>query len=69
MFAYYLHETHPRTALPEELRLMSLLKWKRERLQQERERQLLASGDDAVDWQAIVAGVEGDTGHAKESQK
>ena len=48
---------------------MSLLKWKRERLQQERERQLLASGDDAVDWQAIVAGVEGDTGHAKESQK
>ncbi|KIY44172.1 hypothetical protein FISHEDRAFT_52242 [Fistulina hepatica ATCC 64428] len=28
LLAYYLFETHPRTALPEERRLLNLLKWK-----------------------------------------
>ncbi|KAI1795872.1 hypothetical protein LXA43DRAFT_1090504 [Ganoderma leucocontextum] len=57
MFAYYLYEQHPRTALPEELRLMSLLRWKREKWQQERERKLQAT-EELVDWQAIAASVE-----------
>ncbi|KAJ7097820.1 hypothetical protein B0H15DRAFT_822833 [Mycena belliarum] len=26
--AYYLHETHPRTGIPPEKRLLSLLNWK-----------------------------------------
>ena len=61
IFAYYLYETHPRTGLPEELRLMSLLRWKRERLQQQREQKLMATGEDTIDWQAIAATVEADT--------
>ena len=48
-FAYYLYEKHPRTDMPEELRLMSLLRWKRERWQQERERKLLGTGEDNID--------------------
>ncbi|KAI0647059.1 hypothetical protein C8Q79DRAFT_1009207 [Trametes meyenii] len=58
VLAYTLYETHPRTAMPEELRLKSLLKWKYTRWQQERERKLLGTGDDTVDWQAIAANVE-----------
>lgn len=58
VFAYYLHEMHPRTVLPEELRLMSLLRWKRETWQQEREHKLQAT-EESIDWQAIAASVEG----------
>ncbi|KAI0721083.1 hypothetical protein C8T65DRAFT_632169 [Cerioporus squamosus] len=61
VFAYYLYEKHPRTAMPEELRLMSLLRWKREKWQQERERKLLATGEETIDWQAIAASAEADT--------
>ncbi|KAI0374899.1 hypothetical protein BV20DRAFT_1010639 [Pilatotrama ljubarskyi] len=56
--AYYLYESHPRTAMPEELKLKSLLKWKYTKWQKEREQKLLRSGDDVVDWQAIAASVE-----------
>ncbi|KAI0748132.1 hypothetical protein C8Q80DRAFT_1170311 [Daedaleopsis nitida] len=58
MFAYYLYETHPRTAMPETLRLFSLLRWKRGRWQQERERKLLANSEEPVDWQALAANAE-----------
>ncbi|KIL69820.1 hypothetical protein M378DRAFT_118430, partial [Amanita muscaria Koide BX008] len=34
--AYYLHETHPRTALPAEQRLLPLLKWKWTKYQNQR---------------------------------
>ena len=63
MFAYYLYETHPRTALPEELRLMSLLRWKREKWQQERERKLQAA-EEPIDWQAIAASAEAESDKA-----
>lgn len=42
VLAYYLHETHPRTALPPDQRLMELLQWKREKTQRQREAQLHA---------------------------
>ena len=67
VFAYYLHETHPRTALPEESRLLALLQWKRQRVRQEHNRKLMATDDDAVVWQAITASVEVEA--TKESQK
>ncbi|EJF65863.1 hypothetical protein BD309DRAFT_907012 [Dichomitus squalens] len=60
VFAYYLYERHPRTALPEELRLTSLLRWKREKWQQERERKLQAT-EDPIDWQVIAASVEAES--------
>ncbi|PIL24004.1 hypothetical protein GSI_13755 [Ganoderma sinense ZZ0214-1] len=60
VFAYYLYETHPRTALSEELRLTSLLWWKREKWQRERERKLQAT-EEVVDWQAITASVEAES--------
>ncbi|KAI0807387.1 hypothetical protein C8Q74DRAFT_1227349 [Fomes fomentarius] len=66
VFAYYLYEKHPRTAMPDELRLVSLLRWKREKLQQERERKLLSMGDDNIDWQAIAVSVESDTNKASQ---
>ncbi|KAI0636963.1 hypothetical protein C8Q77DRAFT_1095356 [Trametes polyzona] len=63
VLAYYLYESHPRTAMPEELKLKSLLRWKYTRWQQERERKLLGSGEDpVVDWQAIAASAEADVG-------
>ncbi|KAJ3568567.1 hypothetical protein NP233_g5634 [Leucocoprinus birnbaumii] len=43
VLAYYLHETHPRTALPPDQRLTELIRWKREKTQREREDQLRAS--------------------------
>ncbi|KAI5900295.1 uncharacterized protein SCHCODRAFT_02695535 [Schizophyllum commune H4-8] len=36
-FAWYLHETHPRTALPEDQRLLNLVKWKLEKSRLARE--------------------------------
>ena len=36
-FAWYLHETHPRTALPEDQRLLNLIKWKLEKSRLARE--------------------------------
>lgn len=42
VLAYYLHETHPRTALPPDQRLMELIRWKREKTQREREEKLRA---------------------------
>ena len=61
--AYYLYETHPRTAMPEELRLKSLLRWKYTKWQKEREQKLLSTEDDVVDWQALAAsaGVDDDS--------
>ncbi|KAI0362108.1 hypothetical protein OH77DRAFT_1441333 [Trametes cingulata] len=56
--AYYLYESHPRTAMPEELKLKSLLQWKYAKWQKEREQKLLGSGDDTIDWQAIAASAE-----------
>jgi len=42
VFAYYLHENHPRTAPPPDQRLLALLQWKREKYQRERIEKLLA---------------------------
>ncbi|RDB21138.1 hypothetical protein Hypma_011671 [Hypsizygus marmoreus] len=39
-FAYYLHETHPRTALPPDERLSVLLRHKWDRFQQKRKEHL-----------------------------
>ncbi|KAL7283396.1 hypothetical protein ACG7TL_002826 [Trametes sanguinea] len=58
VLAYYLYETHPRNAIPEELRLASLLKRKYAIWQREREQKLLGSGEDNIDWQAIAASAE-----------
>ncbi|KAI8998630.1 hypothetical protein BD414DRAFT_475620 [Trametes punicea] len=60
--AYHLYESHPRTAMPEELKLKSLLKWKYTKWQKEREQKLLGagSGEDNIDWQAIAASAEAD---------
>ncbi|KAL1947908.1 hypothetical protein VTO73DRAFT_13632 [Trametes versicolor] len=66
--AYYLYESHPRTAMPEELKLKSLLRWKYTRWQKEREQKLLGSGEDnIVDWQALAASAEAEVG--KSSRK
>lgn len=66
--AYYLYESHPRTAMPEELKLKSLLRWKYAKWQKEREQKLLGSGEDnLVDWQAIAASVEAEVD--KDSRK
>jgi len=40
VLAFYLHETHPRTARPENDRLMHLLRWKYEKYQQRKMGQL-----------------------------
>ncbi|KAH9946110.1 uncharacterized protein BXZ73DRAFT_86299 [Epithele typhae] len=64
VFAYYLYESHPRNDIPEELRLSTLLRWKRERWQQAR-KQKLQGAEDNVDWQAIAAGAEAETKVAK----
>ncbi|THU87267.1 hypothetical protein K435DRAFT_866319 [Dendrothele bispora CBS 962.96] len=40
VLAYYLYETHPRTALPREETLLELIRWKMEKGRQERERKL-----------------------------
>ncbi|KII88400.1 hypothetical protein PLICRDRAFT_175994 [Plicaturopsis crispa FD-325 SS-3] len=40
VFAYYLYETNPRTALPPDQRLVELSRWKYSRWQQEREARL-----------------------------
>ncbi|KAH9901394.1 hypothetical protein C8Q73DRAFT_243622 [Cubamyces lactineus] len=68
VLAYYLYETHPRTAMPEELRLKSLLGWKYAQWQKEREQKLLGTGDEQIDWQAIASSVEVE-GTDKSSQK
>ncbi|CDO68280.1 hypothetical protein BN946_scf184799.g7 [Trametes cinnabarina] len=57
VLAYYLYETHPRTAMPDELRLKSLLRWKYTRWREERERKLLTT-EDNIDWQAVAANAE-----------
>ncbi|KAI9064442.1 hypothetical protein FKP32DRAFT_1591871 [Trametes sanguinea] len=58
VLAYYLYETHPRTAIPEEQRLTSLLKRKYTIWQKQREQKLLGSDEDNIDWQAIAASAE-----------
>ncbi|KAF9535276.1 hypothetical protein CPB83DRAFT_841504 [Crepidotus variabilis] len=40
VFAFYLHETHPRTARPEDQRLLALLRWKYESYQQKKQGEL-----------------------------
>ncbi|KAG1803772.1 uncharacterized protein HD556DRAFT_1437523 [Suillus plorans] len=41
-FAYYLHETHPRTAPPPDKRLAALVQWKWAKWKREREEKLNA---------------------------
>ncbi|KAH7889368.1 hypothetical protein F5I97DRAFT_1843775 [Phlebopus sp. FC_14] len=43
--AYYLYETHPRTALPPEQRLAALIEWKWARWKHERERRMMLEGE------------------------
>ncbi|KAE9409641.1 hypothetical protein BT96DRAFT_782903, partial [Gymnopus androsaceus JB14] len=38
--AYYLYETHPRNALPQDQRLYELVRWKWSRWQEERTKKL-----------------------------
>ncbi|KAH9854238.1 hypothetical protein C2E23DRAFT_884336 [Lenzites betulinus] len=65
VLAYYLYESHPRTAMPEDLKLAPLLRRKYAKWQEERERQLLAAAEDTpVDWQAIAATTEVETNKA-----
>lgn len=61
VFAYYLWETNPRTAMPEDQRLTALVQWKREKWRQEREQKLMA-GEQDVDLNAIRAAVEKEAG-------
>ncbi|KAF8077879.1 hypothetical protein FPV67DRAFT_1405104 [Lyophyllum atratum] len=42
LFAYYLHETHPRSALEPDVRLSALLRWKWAKYQQDRTEHLRA---------------------------
>ncbi|KAG6866973.1 hypothetical protein C0991_003889 [Blastosporella zonata] len=42
-FAYYLHETHPRTALAPEDRLSALLQWKWTQQQENRKEHVLVN--------------------------
>ncbi|KAG5727953.1 hypothetical protein E4T56_gene19350 [Termitomyces sp. T112] len=46
-FAYYLHETHPRTALLPEERLFALLQWKWAQQQESRMKNLRSLNDTA----------------------
>ncbi|KAI0797994.1 hypothetical protein C8Q75DRAFT_709482, partial [Abortiporus biennis] len=48
VFAYYLYETNPRTALPESERLVELAKWKWQKTVREREERLKAEEANAV---------------------
>jgi hypothetical protein len=41
-FAYYLHETHPRTAPPPGQRLIELVRWKRDEMRRSRMERLAA---------------------------
>jgi hypothetical protein len=45
VLAFYLHETHPRTARPQEERLVELLRWKYRKYQEKRHDELLALDD------------------------
>ena len=47
LLGFYLHETHPRTARPEEQRLMQLLKWKYTKFREQRRAKLLALDNSA----------------------
>ncbi|CAL1704657.1 unnamed protein product [Somion occarium] len=53
IFAYYLYETHPRTALPEQERLKELVKWKLEKNKREKEAKL-GSDEETIDWKALA---------------
>jgi len=55
VLAYYLYETNPRTAMPQDERLSELLKWKRAKWQNEREARLRGDGDDDADFRAVAA--------------
>ncbi|EIN07295.1 hypothetical protein PUNSTDRAFT_135981 [Punctularia strigosozonata HHB-11173 SS5] len=57
VLAYYLYETNPRTALPEEQRLTSLVRWKYSQWRYMREAKLkeLENSQEAVDWRVLVA--------------
>jgi len=54
VLAYYLYETNPRTAMPQDERLSELLKWKRAKWQNEREARLRGDGDDDADFRAVA---------------
>ncbi|KAJ4487874.1 hypothetical protein J3R30DRAFT_3281256, partial [Lentinula aciculospora] len=43
VLAYYLYETHPRTALPQKQRLLELVRWKWSRWQETRKMRLNAA--------------------------
>ncbi|KJA27095.1 hypothetical protein HYPSUDRAFT_131863, partial [Hypholoma sublateritium FD-334 SS-4] len=42
VLAFYLHETHPRTARPEEEKLIELVRWKYRKYQDTRQKELSA---------------------------
>ncbi|THH26465.1 hypothetical protein EUX98_g7718 [Antrodiella citrinella] len=52
VFAYYLYENNPRTAPPQEDRLVELLRWKWAK--RGRDEGSRSAQDETVDWQAIV---------------
>ena len=56
LFAYYLFENNPRTAPPENERLLELLKWKRAKSQGGRQQD--GGEDEAIDWQKIAKELE-----------
>jgi len=53
--AYYLYETSPRTAIPQDERLTELLKWKGAKWQSEREARWNSANDDDIDLKAVAA--------------
>ncbi|KAI0068875.1 hypothetical protein BV25DRAFT_1792211 [Artomyces pyxidatus] len=58
VLAYYLSETNPRTALPPEERLDSLIRWKMEKTRRLRAEQALEKEADTVDWKQVVGETE-----------
>ncbi|KAH8106994.1 hypothetical protein BXZ70DRAFT_1003880 [Cristinia sonorae] len=52
VFAYYLYENNPRTAPPQEERLLSLVRWKLAKRNEEAE--ALIPKEEQVDWQVLV---------------
>ena len=58
VFAYYLYETHPRSAISENERLMTLARWKLAEWKREREDKLASSADENIDWKAVLAAEE-----------
>ncbi|TFY83712.1 hypothetical protein EWM64_g295 [Hericium alpestre] len=58
IFAYHLYETNPRTELPEEQKLVNLVRWKMEKSRNERAHKAEEEARDNVDWKEVVAEAE-----------